>query len=153
MKTKIVVIIAVIVVLSTIIASTTFVWQVQEQLNELGKQIEIAKSVKITDFSGSWWNPVGVTVLADSNVTITNTGIYDAEGVIVEVRGFDPEFERDSSNFVHTINALRAGETIVFEDTLGYGFNAFAVGSRCLVATLMVGNETVDNRVFYLGQY
>ena len=153
MKTRIVAVIAVIVVAGTIVASTAFVWQAQEQVNELRKQIEIAKSVKITDFSGSWWNPVGVTVIADFNVTIANTGIYDAGGVVVEVRGFDPEFEGDPSNFVHTLNVLRAGETIAFEDSLGYGFNAFAEGSRCLVATLKIGNETVDNRVTYLGQY
>jgi hypothetical protein len=149
MNTKIIVGIALIIVVSTIIASTTFIWQVQEQLNELKKQIEIAKSVKIVDFSSpGWWNPVGVTVMADFNVTIMNTCIYDAEGVVVEIRRLD--FEEDPNNITRTTSVLRAGEATTIQGTLYSGFNAFAEGSQCLVATLRVGNEIVDNRVIYL---
>ncbi|MBN1244373.1 hypothetical protein JXA31_02125 [Candidatus Bathyarchaeota archaeon] len=149
MNTKNVVGIALIVVVGTI-ASANFIWQVHEQLNEL-KQIEIAQSVKIVDFSSpGWWNPVGVWVMADFNVTIMNTCIYDAEGVIVEIRRLD--FEEDANNVTHTISALPAGETITIQDTLHSGFNAFAEGSQCLIATLKVGNNTVDSRVIHLRQ-
>jgi Na+-transporting NADH:ubiquinone oxidoreductase subunit NqrC len=149
MNTKIVVAIALIVVTSTIIASAVFIWQIQEQLNEFKRQIEIGKNVKIVDFSSpGWWNPVGVWVMADFNVTIMNNCAYDVEGVIVEIRRLD--FEEDPNNITRTIGVLSAGEIISIHDTLNSGFNAFAEGSQCLVATLKVGNEIVDNRVIHL---
>jgi Na+-transporting NADH:ubiquinone oxidoreductase subunit NqrC len=149
MNTKIVVAIALIVVTSTIIASAVFIWQIQEQLNELKRQIEIGKNVKIVDFSSpGWWNPVGVWVMADFNVTIMNNCAYDVEGVIVEIRRLD--FEEDPNNITRTIGVLSAGEIISIHGTLNSGFNAFAEGSQCLVATLKVGNEIVDNRVIHL---
>ena len=152
MKTKIVVAVALIVVISTIIASTVFIWQIQEQLNELKRQIEIEKNVKIVDFSSpGWWNPVGVWVIADFNVTIMNNCTYDVDGVIVEIRRLD--FQEDPNNITRAIGVLSAGEMISIQDTLNSGFNAFAEGSQCLVAILKVGNDTVDSRVIYLQQY
>jgi hypothetical protein len=152
MKTKIVVAVALIVVISTIIASTVFIWQIQEQLNELKRQIEIEKNVKIVDFSSpGWWNPVGVWVIADFNVTIMNNCTYDVDGVIVEIRRLD--FQEDPNNITRAIGVLSAGEMISIQDTLNSGFNAFAEGSQCLVAILKVGNDTVDSRVIHLQQY
>ena len=151
MKTKIVVAVALIVVISTIIASTVFIWQIQEQLNELKRQIEIEKNVKIVDFSSpGWWNPVGVWVIADFNVTIMNNCTYDVDGVIVEIRRLD--FQEDPNNITRAIGVLSAGEMISIQDTLNSGFNAFAEGSQCLVATLKVGNEIVDDCVIHLAE-
>jgi len=147
MNSKIVVAIALIVATSTILASIVFIWQI----HELERQIEIGKKVKIVDFSSpGWWNPVGVWVMADFNVTIMNNCAYDVEGVIVEVRRLD--FEEDANNITRVIGVLSAGETISIQDTLNSGFNAFAEGSQCLVATLKVGNEIVDTRVIHLEQ-
>ena len=122
---------------------------IANHISELEKQIQIAKSVRIVDFSSpGWWNPVGVWVMADFNVTIMNNCTYGVEGVIVEIRRLD--FEEDPNNITRTIGVLSAGEIICIQDTLNSGFNAFAEGSQCLVATLKVGNEIVDNRVIHL---
>jgi len=125
---------------------------IANHISELEKQIQIAKSVRIVDFSSpGWWNPVGVWVMADFNVTIMNSCVYNAEQVIVEIRGLD--FEEDPSNVTRRLGTLHAGEILSIQDTLNFGFNEFAEGSQCLVATLKVGNDTVDNRVIHLQRY
>lgn len=146
MKAKIVVVIAVIAVVGTIVASTAFIWQAQEQLNELRRQSEIADSVKIVDFSSpGWWNPVGVTVVADFNVTIMNSGTYK-----VVVEGFD--FQGTSSNVTGIIESLPAGEEVTVQGTLYFGFNAFAEGSQSLIASLWVNGKVVDSCIIDLRQ-
>ncbi|TRO54176.1 hypothetical protein E2P63_01575 [Candidatus Bathyarchaeota archaeon] len=125
---------------------------IANHISELEKQIQIAKSVRIVDFSSpGWWNPVGVWVMADFNVTIMNSCVYNAEQIIVEIRGLD--FEEDPSNVTRSIGTLHAGEILSIQDTLNFGFNEFTEGSQCLVATLKVGNDTVDNRVIHLQRY
>ena len=151
MKQKIVVVIAVITVVGTIVASTAFIWQAQEQLNELRRQSEIADSVKIVDFSSpGWWNPVGVTVVADFNVTIMNSGTYNAEGLMVVVEGLD--FQETSNNVTSIIESLPAGEKVTVQGTLYFGFNAFAEGSQSLIASLWVNGTIVDSCIIDLRQ-
>ena len=143
---------ALAIVLITVVVVSVVTLLIHNHISELEKHIQIAKSVRIVDFSSpGWWNPVGVWVMADFNVTIMNSCIYDAEQVIVEIRGLD--FEEDPSNVTRSIGTLHAGEILSIQDTLNFGFNEFAEGSQCLVATLKVGNDTVDSRVIYLQQY
>lgn len=143
------VILSIIIVFSVIILLIYHISELQGKLNELEKQIEMAKSVKIVDFSSpGWWNPVGVWIMVDFNITIINNCTYEVEDVIIEIRRLD--FEEDLNNITHSIGVLSAREIISIQDTLHSGFNAFAEGSQCLIAFLKVGNEIVDNRVIHV---
>ena len=151
MKTRIMVAIVLTIIVGAVVVSATFVWQAQEQLNWLRRQSEIADSVKIVDFSSpGWWNPVGVTVVADFNVTIMNAGAYDAERLMVVVEGLD--FQEMSNNVTGIIESLPAGEKVTVQGTLYFGFNAFAEGSQSLIASLWVNGKVVDRCIIDLRQ-
>ena len=151
MKTRIMVAIVLTIIVGAVVVSATFVWQAQEQLNWLRRQSEIADSVKIVDFSSpGWWNPVGVTVMADFNVTITNAGTYNAEGLVVVVEGLD--FQGTPNNVTGIIESLPAGENVTVQGTLYFGFNAFAEGSQSLIASLWASGKVVDTYIIDLRQ-
>ena len=150
-RTALAIILSTFIVVSVALFLIYHISELQGKLNELEKQIEITKNVKIVDFSSpGWWNPVGVWVMVDFNVTIMNNCTYDVEDIIVEVRRLD--FEEDPNNITRTIDVLSAGEIISIQGTLNSGFNAFAEGSQCIVATLKVGNEIENNRVIHVEQ-
>jgi hypothetical protein len=89
--------------------------ELREQLNVLQKQIEDAAKVIITEFSsGGWWNPVGVAMSVDFNVTIMNTGMDAVEGLTLEIKRLD--FDEDPYNITRRLDVLPAGETTEIQD-------------------------------------
>lgn len=123
----------------------------QEQLNELQKKIDNAAKVMITEFSsGGWFNPVGVAMSADFNVTVSNTGIDDVEGLTLEIKRLN--FDEDPYNITRKLDILHAGETTEIRDfiiiSMDLYFDSFYHSS--FVATLKLGGLVLHERTLQI---
>jgi len=129
--------------------------ELQEQLDLLQKRVDFSPYVQITQFSSKegWWNPVGVTVALDFNVTIVNTGMSDIEGLTLEIRRLN--VDEDPYNITRRLDILPAREKTEIYDHMFLGmtfyFDEFI--NRSLVATLRLGDVVLDVRHFLPGQY
>jgi hypothetical protein len=129
--------------------------ELQEQLDLLQKRINFAPEVLIEEFSSQygWWNPVGVAVAIIFNLTITNTGISDVEGLTLEIKRLN--FTEDPYNVTRKLDILHAGETAeVQHDILISMDHYFAEFSdRSFVATLKLGEAVLDAKHLLPSQY
>jgi hypothetical protein len=126
--------------------------ELQEQLNELQKPIDDARKVMITEFSSptGWWNPVGVAIAVNFNVTILNTGINDVEGIVLEIKTHN--FDEDTLTRTRAIGMLHAGETTIIQDTITIGMQSYLdeYYNSSFVATLKLGNIVLANRTLQI---
>jgi FtsZ-binding cell division protein ZapB len=126
--------------------------ELQEQLNELQKQIDDARNVMITGFSSlrGWWNPVGVAMVVDLDITILNTGINDVEGVTLEIKRSD--FDEDPFNRTRTFGILHAGETIEIQESIVVSMDRYfdEFYNSAFVATLKLGEVVLDVRTLQI---
>jgi hypothetical protein len=111
--------------------------------------------VLITEFSSKdgWWNPVGVTLALDLNVTIANTGISDVEGLTLEIKRLN--VDEDPYNITRKLDILHAEETTEIYDHIFTGIDFFAAEflNRSFVATLKLGDVVLDVRHLLPEQY
>ena len=154
MKRKALAIILIIVVVLSVatLLVHNHISKLQEQLNELQKPIDDARKVMITEFSSptGWWNPVGVAIAVNFNVTILNTGINDVEGIVLEIKTHN--FDEDTLTRTRAIGMLHAGETTIIQDTITIGMQSYLdeYYNSSFVATLKLGNIVLDNRTLQI---
>lgn len=129
--------------------------ELQEQLDLLQKWIDDAPEVLITEFSSQygWWNPVGVAVAVIFNITISNTGISDVEGLTLEVTRLN--FDEDPYNITRKLGILHAGETTEIQDDIVISMDLYFAEfhNRSFVATLKLGEVVLYVRHLLPEQY
>lgn len=123
----------------------------QDQLSEAQKKLELLHNIRIYEFSSpGWWNPGGVATIADMYVIIVNNGTTDVEGATLEIRRLDVD---EGTNITRALDVLHPGETAIQERNVPvYGiFNSPIYGTTpTFVATLKFRNETVDVQILSL---
>ena len=151
-KTLSIFLITVVVLSVATLLAHNHISELQEQLNELQKPIDDARKVMITEFSSptGWWNPVGVAIAVNFNVTILNTGINDVEGIVLEIKTHN--FDEDPLTRTRAIGILHAGETTIIQDTITIGMQSYLdeYYNSSFVATLKLGNIVLDNRTLQI---
>ena len=151
-KTLSIFLITVVVLSVATLLAHNHISELQEQLNELQKPIDDARKVMITEFSSptGWWNPVGVAIAVNFNVTILNTGINDVEGIVLEIKTHN--FDEDPLTRTRAIGMLHAGETTIIQDTITIGMQSYLdeYYNSSFVATLKLGNIVLDNRTLQI---
>jgi hypothetical protein len=151
-KTLSIFLITVVVLSVATLLAHNHISELQEQLNELQKPIDDARKVMITEFSSptGWWNPVGVAIAVNFNVTILNTGINDVEGIVLEIKTLN--FDEDTLTRTRAIGMLHAGETTIIQDTITIGMQSYLdeYYNSSFVATLKLGNIVLDNRTLQI---
>jgi len=148
MKRKALAIILIVIVVSiAALLVHNHISELQRQLNELQKPIDNARKLKITEFWSpmGWWNPVGVTMAVDFNITIFNTGIEDVEGVVLEIKTVN--YTEDPLIRTRAIGIIDAGETIEIRESIFIGLQSYLdeFYNSSFVATLKLGNVVLDN--------
>jgi FtsZ-binding cell division protein ZapB len=130
--------------------------ELQQQLDLLQKRINFEPEVRITEFSsrGGWMNVVGMTIAISIDITISNIGISDIEGLTLEIKrlGVDDE---DPYNITRNLSILHAKEKTeipvgLIEDWDVY-FDEFH--NRTLEATLKLGDVILDVQYLSPRQY
>ena len=136
MKRKALVIVLVAVV---VVSVATYIIGLQRELSELQSLIDDAKKVRITDFSSEygWMYMGGMTGFIDFNISISNTGVNDVEGLTLEVRTVD-----NAHNSTRRLDVIRAGETVELQDGFVYGYPS-GMGDSYM-ATLKLGGIVLD---------
>lgn len=126
--------------------------ELQEQLSELQKPIDDARKVMITEFSSptGWWNPVGITIAVNFNITILNTGINDVEGIVLEIKTLN--FDENPLTRTRAIGILNAGERTIIQDTIIIGMQSYLdeYYNSSFVATLKLGKVVLHNRTLQI---
>jgi len=129
--------------------------ELQEQLDLLQKRVDFSPDVIITKFSSKdgWWNPVGVTLALDLNITIENTGISDIDGLTLEIKR--RSLDEDPYNITKRLDILYAGESAEIYDSIFTGIQFFAAEfrNRSFVATLKLGDVVLDEKYLLPKQY
>jgi hypothetical protein len=124
----------------------------QRQLYELQKPIDDARKLEITEFSSlsGWWNPVGVTMAVDFNITIFNTGVEDVDGAVLEINSLN--FTGDPLNRTRALGIVHAGETIEIRESFFIGLQSYIdeFYNSSFVAALKLGNIVLDNRTLQI---
>ena len=151
-KTLSIFLITVVVLSVATLLAHNHISELQEQLNELQKPIDDARKVMITEFSSptGWWNPVGVAIAVNFNVTILNTGINDVEGIVLEIKTLN--FDEDTLTRTRAIGMLHAGETTIIQDTITIGMQSYLdeYYNSSFVATLKLGKVVLANRTLQI---
>ena len=126
--------------------------ELQEHLNELHKQIDNAEKVMITEFSSptGWRNPVGVAMDVVFNITITNTGTNDVEGLTLEIKRLN--FEEDPFNITRKLDIIHAGETTELQEFIIISMDRYfsEFYSSNFVATLKLGELALHERTLQI---
>ena len=105
--------------------------------------------MRISEFSSpGWWNPGGIGVLADLNITIVNNGTTDVANLTLEIRRL--YVNEDICNITRNLGVLYAGETRLIQETVSGVFNSFADGTPTYSATLKLGEEILDVQIIRL---
>jgi FtsZ-binding cell division protein ZapB len=129
--------------------------ELQEQLDLLQKRVDFSPEVLITKFSSKdgWWNPVGVTLALDPNITIENTGISDIDGLTLEIKRRN--LDEDPYNITKRLDILHAGESTEIYDSIFTGIQFFTAEfrNRSFVAILKLGDVVLDEEYLLPYQY
>lgn len=126
----------------------------ENQLDALQQLLDFGPTVKITSFSSreGWWNPVGMSMIVILDITISNNGISDVDGLMLEIKRYN--FEEDPYNSTRWLN-LDAGETITIQIDVLVGMQIYfdEFSKRSLVASLKLGEVILDMRYYLPKQW
>jgi uncharacterized protein YlxW (UPF0749 family) len=129
--------------------------ELQQQLDLLQKRINFEPEVQITKFSSQagWMNVVGMTIAIGIDITISNIGISDIEGLTLEVKRL--RVDEDPYNVTKKLDVLQAKEKTEIPVGLVEGWNTYfdEFHSRTLEATLKLGDVVLDVRYLSPQQY
>jgi len=129
--------------------------ELENQLDTLQKLLDYGPEVQITNFSSrmGWWNPVGVSMLVIFDITISNNGISDVEGLTLEIKRYN--IDEDPYNKTKRLSILNAGETIAFQTDVFVGMQTYfdEFYKRSFVASLKLGEVVLYVRHYLPEQW
>ena len=126
--------------------------ELQNQLIGRENMIDSAHNVKITKFKwvGPYMNVVGVTVIQDFNVTITNTGNNTVSGLTLSVEVFSVETNAKFAEQTQQIDVIRAGQIVEISSHIVVGPVGGVTYSGTGVITLTLGDVLLGQWIRHL---
>jgi hypothetical protein len=134
------------IILVAVVALSIGVWFFYSQTIQIYEP-----EVVITEFSSpyGWRYMGGMTGFIDFNITISNTGNSDVEGLTLEIVILNDN--GNPHNSTRRLDVLRSGETTEIQDGFIFGYESGF--GRSYVATLKLGEIVLDERFLLSEQY